>query len=284
MMISVSASRVGLGGEARTNIWRPFFTQQQMFPILRRDYVTGGDVFVLREGSRTGDQPSLAGQAGKMLEDGDRNQIKEGLEEASVMDREQCGEQEASAEIGLDGQYVGNNTEHPLSSLDNADSEDDNSEDDATSESSEGEPVNPKETFSCSDCGKNFARKRYLQIHQTWHLRVDKPFGCSVCGICFRLESELVSHHRYHTGVYPCSECGKVFKKKVKLVVHERSHTGERPFSCATCGKSFAAKSTLVAHEIVHTGLRPYSCPTCGKSFNHPSSLRNHKKLVCDKK
>ncbi|XP_073415700.1 uncharacterized protein [Dendrobates tinctorius] len=131
--------------------------------------------------------------------------------------------------------------------------------------------------FLCSECGKCFTEKFYLESHQRIHAG-KKPFSCSECGKCFSHKSGLFRHHRIHTGEKPflCSECGKCFSVKSKLVTHQRIHTGEKPYSCSECGKSCSQKSDLAKHERIHTGEKPFSCSECGKCFNQTSDLVKH--------
>ncbi|XP_069610685.1 oocyte zinc finger protein XlCOF22-like [Ranitomeya imitator] len=124
-------------------------------------------------------------------------------------------------------------------------------------------PTTTKKSFSCSECGKCFNQKSDLVFHHRKHTG-EKPFSCSECGKCFKHKGELVTHQRTHTGEKPfsCSECGKCYSQKGNLDKHKRTHTGEKPFSCSECGK----------------WEEPFSCSECGKCFNQKSCLVTHQR------
>ncbi|XP_073404031.1 uncharacterized protein [Dendrobates tinctorius] len=162
-----------------------------------------------------------------------------------------------------------------------------------------------KKRYSCSECGKCFTRKYYLNAHQRIHSK-QNLFSCSECGKCFSCKSGLLRHHKIHTGEKPflCSDCGKCFTEKSHLVKHEKIHTeekicsecgecyqksdfakhqrihvGEKPFSCTECGKCFSKNSHFVKHQRIHTGEKPFSCSECGKYFTEKSNLVAHQRI-----
>ncbi|XP_040177618.1 oocyte zinc finger protein XlCOF8.4-like [Rana temporaria] len=131
--------------------------------------------------------------------------------------------------------------------------------------------------FSCTICGRFFARKATLLSHQEIHT-AEKRYLCSVCGKCFATSSDLSTHQKIHTAEkpYPCPECGKRFTHLGTLLSHQKTHTGEKPYSCSECGKSYALRTDLSRHQRLHTGKKPYSCLECGKCFIKSSNLVNH--------
>ncbi|XP_061564752.1 zinc finger protein 275-like [Cololabis saira] len=147
-----------------------------------------------------------------------------------------------------------------------------------------GAGVNPdagcsaaKKPLVCSDCGKHFPYKYYLEKHMRVHTG-EKPFVCGTCGKSFSQNQNLNAHMRLHTGEKPfaCEDCGKRFNLNTHLKTHMRVHTGEKPFACDYCGKRFSVQVTLSKHLMVHSGVKPFICHICGKRFPRTNELKTH--------
>ncbi|XP_075428837.1 zinc finger protein 10-like isoform X2 [Ascaphus truei] len=128
-------------------------------------------------------------------------------------------------------------------------------------------------------CEKNLSQHSDMTPKQGKPLEM-RPYKCSECDKSFTVKSNLIKHHRIHTGErpYKCTHCSKSFSRNSHLITHQRTHTGERPYKCNECNKSFIQNSVLIQHQRIHTGERPFKCNECNKSFSQKSCLIRHQR------
>ncbi|OWF54894.1 uncharacterized protein LOC110466600 [Mizuhopecten yessoensis] len=104
--------------------------------------------------------------------------------------------------------------------------------------------------FTCDICGKECFTKFQLKDHKLIH-REQTPFICEKCGQGFKSRTCLNSHvfHRHNSiRKHDCTECEKSFKTKTQLMVHHRIHTGEKPFHCPDCDYKSTTRGNMRLH------------------------------------
>lgn len=173
-----------------------------------------------------------------------------------------------------------------------------------------------KPIYRCRTCGRAYAHKHPLLIHERTHI-AGRPYQCPICTKCFARQVNYSIHMKLHASGrrYFCSYCGKWFRTQPLMLehqekclagmnglpiatdrplryrcyycekmfhhrrdknIHERTHTGERPYTCGYCSKGFTQSQALTIHIRSHTGEKPYVCSLCGKEFRDSSALRKH--------
>ncbi|KAM8868988.1 zinc finger protein 1035 isoform 1-T2 [Spinachia spinachia] len=114
-----------------------------------------------------------------------------------------------------------------------------------------------KKPFQCKLCGKNFARRRYLVLHEQRHLQ-PLTFKCTQCRSTFNTAKELSLHMRAHAekevGKFRCDMCYKSFSEWPDLKQHQESHVGQVVYECTECDKAFAFPHLLHEHQQTHAG------------------------------
>ncbi|KAM7420520.1 hypothetical protein PAMA_014978 [Pampus argenteus] len=123
-------------------------------------------------------------------------------------------------------------------------------------------------SFKCELCGKTFAVKRYLRMHERRHRQksasqntadlAENKFKCTQCCSEFSTAQELSLHMRMHAekevGEHRCDMCYKSFSRWSLLKQHQESHVGQVVYECTECDKAFAFPHLLEEHQLTHAG------------------------------
>ncbi|KAM7382709.1 hypothetical protein PAMP_002428 [Pampus punctatissimus] len=123
-------------------------------------------------------------------------------------------------------------------------------------------------SFKCELCGKTFAVKRYLRVHERRHQQklasqntadlAKNKFKCTQCCSEFSTAQKLSLHMRMHAekevGKYRCDMCYKSFSQWSLLKQHQESHVGQVVYECTECDKAFAFPHLLEEHQLTHAG------------------------------
>lgn len=104
---------------------------------------------------------------------------------------------------------------------------------------------------TCQECGKQFSRKMLLKQHHRTHV------SCTY-GVDITSEFDLmIFHPQSGEKPYKCtfSGCEKRFADRSNMILHHRLHSGIKPFACTICPKRFSKKHHLGTHMNYHTGM-----------------------------
>ena len=135
--------------------------------------------------------------------------------------------------------------------------------------------------YPCSQCPREFNRKRHMELHMLFKHSTDRPYSCQECGKKFKTRHCVNIHLRSHgIGGYSwcCEECGKTFNQISAYHVHLKVHSNIRDFACEDCGMTFKLKHSLKKHQLVHKTEFGHTCDFCGKKFKRSDNLINHRR------
>jgi KRAB domain-containing zinc finger protein len=168
--------------------------------------------------------------------------------------------------------------------------------------------------FTCSLCGKSFAKLTILKQHEEIHNPIKIYVQCEICntmmqvkslklhmdikhsdkynekrhvcecGKAFRYEKQLQKHsesvhQKVSRGiVYPCLDCDLAFNRRLELREHSFEHFTGKIFECK-CGMKFKKRKLLTIHEAVHKNNR-WPCDFCTLTFQTRGGRRKHQSKV----
>ena len=84
--------------------------------------------------------------------------------------------------------------------------------------------------------------------------KINKRFGCKVCGKSFANKSNLLKHTRFHTGVKPfkCEVCGKTFTQKTIFLDIRKFILTRNHLNVKSVVKGFPERVTLtITQEFI---------------------------------
>ncbi|XP_058835817.1 gastrula zinc finger protein XlCGF46.1-like [Topomyia yanbarensis] len=139
-------------------------------------------------------------------------------------------------------------------------------------------PLQPKSRHMCEQCGKTFTTIANLKIHKYSH-GGKLPFSCNLCGKRMESNFKLKIHLMRHKGIkqHTCPECGLKKTTITELKTHMNYHTRDKQYPCETCGAVFYSIGNKLRHvRIVHQGIKAYSCTYCDLSFGKAETLKHH--------
>ncbi|KAF2357875.1 BTB/POZ domain [Trinorchestia longiramus] len=106
-------------------------------------------------------------------------------------------------------------------------------------------------------------------------------FQCILCNLICTCESELSLHyhsHRREDGHYCCCYCSFATRDRSNLVIHHRIHTGEKPFQCFFCSYMSRSPYGLRSHyeKEKHPLHELANCPKCPFASKSSKELEEH--------
>ena len=139
----------------------------------------------------------------------------------------------------------------------------------------------PNGFFGCRFCKREFSESKFSIKHML-EMHGKLLHKCDVCGLEFRLKTEVDQHRATHLKEAPlpylCGSCPRGFGSFEEFQDHSRTHQLNKKFGCAQCGKRFKDEGKLHKHMMNHN-TNPYSCQRCKKTFRSKTSCAKHRKL-----
>jgi KRAB domain-containing zinc finger protein len=135
--------------------------------------------------------------------------------------------------------------------------------------------------FVCNICGLGFKVRSNLKNHVKIH---EKP---SECPICHKMLSNMARHLKWHKQTKPlphkCPQCDKMCSTKQAVEQHISRIHEVRPlgkvYTCQTCNLNFIRNRDLRRHAFIHYSGKIFTCefPNCYEMFKTGPKLQSHK-------
>ena len=125
----------------------------------------------------------------------------------------------------------------------------------------EAESAPAAKQYMCSDCGRQFARAKYMEKHIAMHKWrrdrglddhavdasaanvMEKVYGCLKCGRRFARYRNLQKHCLMHGDAGQAAELADAAPFR---------RIGDKPYACAECGRPFARIGNMQKHFLTH--------------------------------
>ena len=111
-----------------------------------------------------------------------------------------------------------------------------------------------EQTYTCKKsayCKKKLKSKAELDNHiREFHTEMGKKFSCTLCGKRFARKQQLTNHCKTHNKeIVKCEVCGKVKKDKLRLEIHMEQYHSTEVSICHRCRSTFKARIELRNHN-----------------------------------
>ncbi|KAF4526758.1 hypothetical protein B566_EDAN015105 [Ephemera danica] len=108
--------------------------------------------------------------------------------------------------------------------------------------------------YQCTYCLQRFPSLKVLDRHNKTHT---KPLVCQYCGKRFAMKYNLMIHQRVHTGErpYKCKFCEKAYKQKPEMEFHQLTHSMEKKYKCTICNFGDNRMKLVIEHAVTQHGI-----------------------------
>jgi len=105
-------------------------------------------------------------------------------------------------------------------------------------------------THPCSECGRVYPNKVYLQRHKTKEHFTAKPFQCESCSTCFSKVDELLVHKRMCSKEkkVACDVKSEIFDTEIEPPIKFSKMKSFNSFQCENCEKRFSYLTPFENH------------------------------------